>query len=107
MVSQNKLSDRLAGLQKNSTWSKSSQQNSNLPSEKLSDRIAKCQENAKYKEKKNEVQRDTGKLDKKLDLLRATESNWKNKVESKDHQSLMTSAKVILELKNQNIIEKL
>ena len=93
---QNKLSDRLAGLQKNSTWTKtaSNNGNQNLPSQKLSDRIAKCHENAKYKEKKIEVQPDTGALDTKLDLLRRTESNWKNKIESKDHQSLMTSAKV-------------
>lgn len=91
---QNKLSDRLAGLQKNSTWTKNASNNQNLPSRKLSDRIAKCHENAKYKEKKIEVQPDSGTLNTKLDLLRKTESNWKNKVESKDHESLMTSAKV-------------
>ena len=93
-MSQNKLSDRLAGLQKNSTWTKNTSNDQNLPSQKLSDRIAKCHENAKYKEKNIEVQPDTGTLDTKLDLLRRTESNWKNKVDIKDHESLMTSAKV-------------
>ena len=91
---QNKLSDRLAGLQKNSTWTKNTSNDQNLPSQKLSDRIAKCHENAKYKEKHIEVQPETGTLDTKLDLLRRTESNWKNKVDIKDHESLMTSAKV-------------